>query len=102
MRLGVLLAEIVGIIGADHGNPGFLMDFQNRLVYQLLIPDTVVLKLQIKVLRAKQLRHLKGVCLGVIIFAVAETAGNLTCQTGGPERSGPWNAPSAALDRFAA
>ena len=81
--LRVLLAEIVGIIGADHGNPGFLMDFQNRLVYQLLIPDTVVLKLQIKVLRAKQLRHLKGVCLGVIIFAVAETAGNLTCQTGG-------------------
>ena len=44
MGLGVLLPEIVGVIGADHGDTGLLMDLQDRLVHDLLIPDAVVLQ----------------------------------------------------------
>ena len=42
--LGVLLSEIVGVIGADHGDAGLLMDLQNRLIHQLLVPDAVILQ----------------------------------------------------------
>ena len=44
MGLGVLLPEIVGVIGADHRDTGLLMDLQDRLVHDLLIPDAVVLQ----------------------------------------------------------
>ena len=44
MGLGVLLPEIVGVIGADHGDTGLLMDLQDRLVHDLLITDAVVLQ----------------------------------------------------------
>ena len=44
MGLGVLLPEIVGVIGAGHGDAGLLMDLQNRLIHQLLVPDAVILQ----------------------------------------------------------
>ena len=44
MGLGVLLPKIVGVIGADHGDAGLLMDLQDRLVHDLLITDAVVLQ----------------------------------------------------------
>ena len=44
MGLGVLLPKIVGVIGADHGDAGLLMDLQDRLVHDLLIPDAVILQ----------------------------------------------------------
>ena len=44
MGLGVLLPEVVGVVGTDHGDAGLLMDFQDGLVHQLLIPDAVILQ----------------------------------------------------------
>ena len=44
VSLGVLLPEVVGVIGADHGDTGLLMDLQDRLVHDLLITDAVVLQ----------------------------------------------------------
>ena len=81
MGLGVLLSEIVGVIGADHGDTGLLMDLQDRLVHDLLIPDAVVLQFQIEPIRAEQLRHFQRVGLGVVILPVPQAAGDLPCQT---------------------
>ena len=44
MGLSVPLPKIVGVIGADHGDTGLLMDLQDRLVHDLLIPDAVILQ----------------------------------------------------------
>ena len=44
MGLGVPLPEIVGVIGADHGDAGLLVNFQDGLVHDLLIPDAVILQ----------------------------------------------------------
>ena len=44
MGLGVPLPKIVGVIGADHRDTGLLMNLQDRLVHDLLIPDAVILQ----------------------------------------------------------
>ena len=81
MGLGVLLPEVVGVVSTDHGDAGLLMDFQDGLVHQLLIPDAVILQFQIEPLRAEQLRHFQRIGLGAVIFPVPQATGNLAGQT---------------------
>ena len=57
------------------------MDAQDAPVHLLLVGDTVVLELQIQMLRAEDIRKLQGIGLGVFILAVAQPAGDLACQT---------------------
>ena len=83
MSLGVLLTEVVGVVGADHGDAGLLMNFQDGLVHQLLVPDAVVLQFQIEPVRPEQRCHFQSVGLGVVVLSVPQAAGNLTRQTGG-------------------
>ena len=97
VSLGVLLSEIVCIVGADHGDAGLLMDFQDRLVHDFLIPDTVILQLQIEAIRAKQLRHFQSIGLGIVVFAVPQTAGDLTGQTRGQGDQSPGVFPQQIL-----
>ena len=97
MSLGVLLSEIMGIVGADHGDAGLLMDFQDGLVHQLLITDAVILQFQIEAVRAEQLRHFQRVGLGVVILSIPQTAGDLTGQTRGQGDQSPGVFPQQVL-----
>ena len=77
----VFLAEIMGIIGTDHGKSRFLMQPQNLAVNDCLLADSMILNLQIKMIRTENLAHLQSISLCVLIFAVTQTLGNLACQT---------------------
>ena len=87
--LRVLLSEVVGIVGADHGQPRLPVNAQNAPVHHRLVLDAVILKLQIKVVRAKNLRQLQGVTLGVLILPVPQPPGNLPRQAGGEGHQAP-------------
>ena len=78
--LGVLLAEIVGIIGADQGKPRLLVHPEQRLVYQGLVPDAMVLHLQVEVLRAKNTGQLQRVAFGIFVLSIPQLPGNLPRQ----------------------
>ena len=43
--LRVLLSEVVGVVGADHGQARLLVNPQNPPVHHRLVPDAVVLEL---------------------------------------------------------
>ena len=79
--LSVLPAQIVGVVGADHGDAGLLVDAQHPLVHRPLVRNTVVLELQIKSFRSKQLRKLQGTALCVFILAVAQPPRDLAGET---------------------
>ena len=83
MGLGVLFSQIVGVIGADHGNSGLLMEAQQSPVHLRLLRDAVVLQLQIEFSGAENVLHLQGVLLGVLKFAVTQQLGDLAGQAGG-------------------
>ncbi len=65
------------------------MNAQNAPVHHRLVLDAVILKLQIKVVRAKNLRQLQGVTLGVLILPVPQPPGNLPRQAGGEGHQAP-------------
>ena len=81
--LGVLLPEVVCVIGAHHGDARLLMEPQDTLVHDGLVPDTVVLKLQIKVVRSEDFAHLQSVVFCVFILPVPQHPGNFARQTRG-------------------
>ena len=78
--LRVLLAQVVGVVGADHGDARLLVDAQNPTVHLHLVRDAVVLEFQVEPVRPEEVRHLQGVGLGVFILPVTETPGNLPRQ----------------------
>ena len=83
MGLSVLLAEVVRVVGADQGQPGLLVNPQQASVHHSLIPNAVILELQVKTVRPKDFTELQGVVLRIFILAVPQTPGNFPRQTGG-------------------
>ena len=83
VALGVLLPEIVGVIGADQGNARLLVQAQQAPVHRGLLGNAVVLQLQIEVVPAQDLLHGQGVFPGPLIVAADQAAGNFTGQAGG-------------------
>ena len=56
------------------------MNAQDALIHHPLLPDTVVLELQIKPLRPEQLRQFLGIPFGVVVLTVPQPPGNLSGQ----------------------
>lgn len=83
MAFGVLLPEIVGVVGADQGNARLLVQAQQAPVHRGLLGDAVVLKLQIEIAPAQDLLHGQGIFPGPVIVAADQAAGNFTGQAGG-------------------
>ena len=83
VALGVLLPEIVGVVGADQGNARLLVQAQQAPVHRGLLGNAVVLQLQIEVVPAQDLLHGQGVFLGPLIVAADQAAGNFSGQAGG-------------------
>ena len=83
MALGVLLTDMMGIVGTDQGDARLLMDLQQAPVDLRLLRDAVVLEFQIEIIRAKDLLHLQGVRLGAFVIAVEDALGDLPGQTCG-------------------
>ena len=80
VAFGVLLPEIVGVIGADQGNARLLVQAQQAPVHRGLLGDAVVLKLQIEIVPAQNVLHGQGIFLGPLIVAADQAAGNFTGQ----------------------
>ena len=80
--LCVFFAEVMGVVGADHGEACLLVEPQDLPVHDGLVPDTMVLDLQIEPVRAEELGQLQGVLFCVFILAVAQLLGNFTGQAG--------------------
>ena len=83
MALGVLPAQIMGVVGADQGNTCLLVQAQQAPVHRGLVGDAVILKLQIEVALAQNVLHGQGIFLGPVIVAVYQAAGNFSGQAGG-------------------
>ena len=82
MGIRVCLMNIVGVIGADHGKPRLLVNPEQALVDDCLVPDAVILQLQIEVVRAEDVGQFQGVGLGVFVFPVPQHSGNLSGKAG--------------------
>ena len=80
MGLGVLLPEIVGVVGADQGNARLLVQAQQAPVHRGLLGNAVVLKLQIEIATSQNVLHGQGIFLGPLIVAADQAAGNFTGQ----------------------
>ena len=83
MALRVLGGQIVAVVGADQGDARLLVEAQDALVDDRLVPDAVVLELQVEAVLPEDLPHLQGVPLGVLVGAVDELLGDLPGQAGG-------------------
>ena len=83
VAFGVLLPEIVGVVGADQGNARLLVQAQQAPVHRDLLGNAVILKLQIEVALAQNVLHGQGIFLGPVIVAVYQAAGNFSGQAGG-------------------
>ena len=81
MAFGVLLADVVGVVGADHGNACFLMDLQKLAVYLCLLPYAVILQFEIKIVLPEKLLHLQGILFCTLIVSVEDPLGDLAGQT---------------------
>ena len=56
--LRVLLPEVVRVVGAHHRQPRLPVDAEDALVHDGLVPDAVVLELQIEAVRAEDVGEL--------------------------------------------
>jgi len=81
VALGVLLPEIVGIVGTHQRNARLVVEPQQLPVHLGLVGDTVVLQLQIKAVLTEDVPHGQGVFLRPVIVTVQYSAGDLTGQT---------------------
>ena len=80
MALGILLADIMGVVGADQRDACLLMETQKVTVHLRLLADAMILQFQIKVIRSEDLLHLQRILLGALIIAVQQPLRNFTCQ----------------------
>ena len=83
MGLGVLFSQVVCVIGTHHGDARLLMEPKDALIHNSLLPDAVVLELQIKVVRPKDVLHLQGIAFRVVILPVPQHPGDLSRQACG-------------------
>ena len=81
--LRVLGGQVVAVVGTHQRDAGLLMDAQQSLVDHGLVPDAVVLELQIEPVLPEELPHLQGVGLGILVLSVHQPFGDLPRQTGG-------------------
>ena len=83
LHLCVLPPEVVGIVGGDQGDARLLMEAQQPPVHLPLDRDAVVLELQIVAVLPKQLPHLQGGLLCLLIVPRHQQLGDLSPQAGG-------------------
>ena len=80
--LRVLLPEVVRVVGAHHRQPRLPVDAEDALVHDGLVPDAVVLELQIETVRAEDVGELQGIGLGVLVLPVPQPPGDLPGEAG--------------------
>ena len=80
--LRVLLPEVVRVVGAHHRQPRLPVDAEDALVHDGLVPDAVVLELQIEAVRAEDVGELQGIGLGVLVLPVPQPPGDLPGEAG--------------------
>ena len=81
MRVGVRLRKVVRVVRAHERQARLLVDAQQALVDDRLLADAVVLKLKIEAVGAKYIRECQGICLCIVVLAVAQPAGDLASKT---------------------
>ena len=83
MGLRVLGGQVMAVVGAHQGDACLLVEPQQALVHHCLLPDAVVLKLQVEAVLAEELPHLQGVAFRVFVFTVHQPLGDFPRQAGG-------------------
>ena len=78
----VLPAEVVGVVGDHQGKSSLPGNAENAQIHLPLLRQAVILKLQIKVLRAEDLRKLQRRLLGGLIVASHEKLRHPSSQAG--------------------
>ena len=81
VALGVLLAQIVGVVGAHHGNARLVVQPQDAPVHLCLLPDAVILQFQIEIALPEDILHGQRVLLRALIVPVHQPPGDLARQT---------------------
>ena len=79
---GVGLAQIVGVIGGDQGQPRLPVQAQNACVDLLLGGDAVVLELQVEVALSEDLSQLQGSLFGPLVVVLQQPLGDLAGKAG--------------------
>ena len=72
----------MGIVGGDQGDARLLMEAQQPPVHLPLDRDAVVLELQIVAVLPKQLPHLQGCLLRLLVVPRHQQLGDLSAQAG--------------------
>ena len=70
VALRVLGGEVVAVVGTDQGDARLLVDAEEGLVHHRLVPDAVVLELQVEPVLPEEALHLQGVVLCAVIISV--------------------------------
>ena len=83
MALGILMAEVVGIVGAHQRDAGLIVHPQQGTVDGGLVRDAVILQLQIEIVLPQNVLQFQRIGLGPIVVAIQNAAGNLTGKTCG-------------------
>ena len=79
---GVFLAQIVGVIGGRHGNPGIPCQLNQLGQDRFVLGQAVVLQLNIVVALSKQVIVPQGGGFGPLVIPCQQCLGDFTCQTG--------------------
>ena len=82
MGLGVLPAEVVGVVGADHGEARILVDAEDAPVHLRLVRDAVVLELQEIVAIAEDLQVAFCSRLRVLVETFFQASRDFTGKAG--------------------
>ena len=83
MALGILMAEVVGIVGAHQRDAGLIVHPQQGTVDGGLVRDAVILQLQIEIVLPQNVLQFQRVGLGPIVVAIQNAARDLTGKTRG-------------------
>ena len=83
LHLGILFAQIVGIVGDHQRQAGLPGQALYTLIHGALLVNTVILQFQVEVAFAENVRQLQGVVLGGIVIFLHEVLRDSTRQTGG-------------------
>ena len=82
VALGVLFAQIVGVVGAHQGDARLVVDAQQGAVHGGLVGNAVILQFQIEIALSENALHFQSVGLRALVIAVHDAAGDLTGQAG--------------------
>ena len=82
LHLRVLFPQIVGVVGGHQGDARLLVQPDQPPVHLALDRDAVVLELQIVAVLPKQLPHLQGCLLRLLVVPRHQQLGDLSAQAG--------------------